>query len=244
MAPDRLRFDISHPGAVGTDALDDIEAEVNRLIRQNTPLVTRLMSPEEAVDAGALALFGEKYGEEVRVVSMGDDEDGDEKPYSVELCGGTHVERTGDIGLLRIVSESASAAGIRRIEALTGEAARRHGIGFEVALKEAAAVLKVPPADLAGRIGALMDENKKLEALARRNPPGARHRRRRFGRYPRDRRCRLRRPRARRGASQGAARHGGRPEEAAGLGRLRRGEPDRRQGGHSRSGSATTLPRV
>ncbi len=163
VAPDRLRFDISHPGAVGADALDGIEAEVNRLIRQNTPLVTRLMSPEEAVDAGALALFGEKYGEEVRVVSMGDDADGNEAPYSVELCGGTHVERTGDIGLFRIVSESASAAGIRRIEALTGEAARRHGVDLEVALREAAAVLKVPPADLAGRIGALMDENRKLE---------------------------------------------------------------------------------
>ena len=167
VAPDRLRFDISHSGAVPADALDDIEAEVNRLIRQNTPLVTRLMSPDEAVDAGALALFGEKYGEEVRVVSMGDDEDRADAPYSVELCGGTHVQRTGDIGLFRIVSESASAAGIRRIEALTGEAARRHGVDLEVALKEAAAVLKVPPADLAGRIGALVNEHKKLErALA------------------------------------------------------------------------------
>ena len=167
VAPDRLRFDISHPGAVPSDALDDIEAEVNRLIRQNTPLVTRLMSPDEAVDAGALALFGEKYGEEVRVVSMGDDEDRADAPYSVELCGGTHVQRTGDIGLFRIVSESASAAGIRRIEALTGEAARRHGVDLEVALKEAAAVLKVPPADLAERIGALVNEHKKLErALA------------------------------------------------------------------------------
>ena len=163
VAPDRLRFDISHPGAVGAHALDDIEAEVNRLVRQNTPLVTRLMSPEEAVGAGALALFGEKYGEEVRVVSMGDDEDGDNNPYSVELCGGTHVEHTGDIGLFRIVSESASAAGIRRIEALTGEAARRYGVDLEAALREAAGVLKVPPADLAGRIGALVDENKKLE---------------------------------------------------------------------------------
>ena len=163
VAPNRLRFDISHPGAVPSDALDDIEAEVNRLIRQNTPLVTRLMSPDEAVDAGALALFGEKYGEEVRVVSMGDDEDRADAPYSVELCGGTHVQRTGDIGLFRIVSESASAAGIRRIEALTGEAARRHGVDLEVALKEAAAVLKVPPADLAERIGALVNEHKKLE---------------------------------------------------------------------------------
>ena len=162
VAPDRLRFDISHSGAVAADALDDIEAEVNRLIRQNAPLVTRLMSPDEAVDAGALALFGEKYGEEVRVVSMGDDEDRADAPYSVELCGGTHVERTGDIGLFRIVGESASAAGIRRIEALTGEAARRHGVDLEATLRDAAAVLKVPPADLAGRIGALVDEHKKL----------------------------------------------------------------------------------
>ena len=163
VAPDRLRFDISHPGAIAADALDGIEAEVNRLIRENTPLVTRLMSPEEAVDAGALALFGEKYGEEVRVVSMGDGEDSAGLPYSVELCGGTHVERTGDIGLFRIVGESASAAGIRRIEALTGEAARRHGAAFEAALREAAAVLKAPPAELAGRIGALVEDHRKLE---------------------------------------------------------------------------------
>ena len=163
VAPDRLRFDISHPGAIAADALDGIEGEVNRLIRENTPLVTRLMSPEEATAAGALALFGEKYGEEVRVVSMGAGEDGAEAPYSVELCGGTHVERTGDIGLFRIVGESASAAGIRRIEALTGEAARRHGAAFETALREAAAVLKAPPGELAGRIGALVEEHRKLE---------------------------------------------------------------------------------
>ncbi len=163
VAPDRLRFDISHPGAIGPDSLDGIEAEVNRLIRENAPLVTRLMAPEEAVEAGALALFGEKYGEEVRVVSMGADADDAAAPYSVELCGGTHVERTGDIGLFRIVSEGASAAGVRRIEALTGEAARRHGAGLEAALREAAAVLKAPPAELAGRIGALVDEHRKLE---------------------------------------------------------------------------------
>ena len=163
VAPDRLRFDISHPGAVPADALDGIEAEVNRLIRRNTPLVTRLMSPEEAIEAGALALFGEKYGDEVRVVSMGDAGDDADAPYSVELCGGTHVERTGDIGLFRIVGESASAAGIRRIEALTGEAARRHGVALESALREAAAVLKAPPAELAGRIGALVAEHRTLE---------------------------------------------------------------------------------
>ena len=162
VAPDRLRFDISHPGAISPDALDRIEAEVNQLIRENAPLVTRLMAPEEAVEAGALALFGEKYGEEVRVVSMGAGGNGAEAPYSVELCGGTHVERSGDIGLFRIVSEGASAAGVRRIEALTGEAARRHGAELEAALREAAAVLKAPPAELAGRIGALVDEHRKL----------------------------------------------------------------------------------
>ena len=163
VAPDRLRFDISHPGAISASALDEIEGEVNRLVRENVPLVTRLMSPEAATEAGALALFGEKYGEEVRVVSMGEAEEGADEPYSVELCGGTHVERTGDIGVFRIVGESASAAGIRRIEALTGEAARRHGAALEAALREAAAVLKVPPAELAGRIDALVEDHKKLE---------------------------------------------------------------------------------
>ena len=168
VAPDRFRFDISHPGAIPTDALDGIEAEVNRLIRENTPLVTRLMSPEDAIEAGALALFGEKYGDEVRVVSMGEAGGGDagddaDAPYSVELCGGTHAERTGDIGLFRIVGESASAAGIRRIEALTGEVARRYGATLEAALKDAAAVLKAPPAELAGRIGALVAEHRTLE---------------------------------------------------------------------------------
>ena len=167
VAPDRLRFDISHPSAVPADALEAIEAEVNRLIRENTPLVTRLMSPDEAVEAGALALFGEKYGDEVRVVSMGSADGGAGAPYSVELCGGTHVARTGDIGLFRILGESASAAGIRRIEALTGEAARRHGAAIETALKEAAAVLKAAPADLSRRITALLDERRRLKrALA------------------------------------------------------------------------------
>ena len=167
VAPDRLRFDISHPAPIGTDTLDAIEAEVNQLIRANTPLVTRLMSPDEAVDAGALALFGEKYGEEVRVVSMGAADGDDATPFSVELCGGTHVARTGDIGMFRIVNESATAAGVRRIEALTGEAARRHAVELETELKKAAAVLKVSPAEIGARLGALLDERKRLErALA------------------------------------------------------------------------------
>ena len=162
VAPDRLRFDIGHPGAVPAEALEAVEAEVNRLIRQNTPLVTRLMSPDEAIAAGALALFGEKYGEEVRVVSMGR-ADGESRPYSVELCGGTHVARTGDIGSFRIVGETAAAAGVRRIEALTGEAARRYGAALEAALEEASSLLKAAPADLPRRIEALIAERKALE---------------------------------------------------------------------------------
>ena len=162
VAPDRLRFDIGHPGAVPAEALESVEEEVNRLIRQNTPLVTRLMSPDEAMAAGALALFGEKYGEEVRVVSIGR-ADGEGRPYSVELCGGTHVARTGDIGSFRIVGETAAAAGVRRIEALTGEAARRHGAALEAALKAAAALLKAAPAALPRRIEALLEERKALE---------------------------------------------------------------------------------
>ena len=162
VAPDRLRFDIGHPGAVPAGALEAVEAEVNRLIRQNTPLVTRLMSPDEAIAAGALALFGEKYGEEVRVVSMGR-ADGESRPYSVELCGGTHVARTGDIGSFRILGETAAAAGVRRIEALTGEAARRHGAALETVLKEASSLLKAAPAELPRRIEALIEERKALE---------------------------------------------------------------------------------
>ncbi len=160
VAPDRLRFDISHGSPIAPEMLEEVEAEVNRQIRANAPAVTRLMSPEDAMGAGALALFGEKYGEEVRVVSMGGEE---ASPYSVELCGGTHVARTGDIGLFRIVGESGTAAGIRRIEALTGEAARRHGALLEAQLKAAADLLKVAPADLAGRIEALMEERRRLE---------------------------------------------------------------------------------
>ena len=162
VAPDRLRFDIGHPGAVPAEALESVEEEVNRLIRQNTPLVTRLMSPDEAMAAGALALFGEKYGAEVRVVSMGR-ADGEGRPYSVELCGGTHVARTGDIGSFRIVGETAAAAGVRRIEALTGEAARRHGAALEAALRASAALLKAAPAALPRRIEALLEERKALE---------------------------------------------------------------------------------
>ncbi|MFQ5535645.1 MAG: alanine--tRNA ligase, partial [Sphingomonadales bacterium] len=162
VGPDRLRFDISHPKAVTDDEIDAVEAGVNRLIAANSTVTTHLMAPEEAIKAGAMALFGEKYGDEVRVVSMGDrGEDG--SYFSTELCGGTHAARTGDIGQFRIVSEGAVGAGIRRIEALTGEAARRFGSEQEDCLTAAATALKVAPAQLGERITALLDERKKLE---------------------------------------------------------------------------------
>ena len=160
VAPDRLRFDISHPKAMNAEERDAVEAEVNERIRENSPLVTRLTTPEEAVENGALALFGEKYGDEVRVVSMGK---GGDTPYSVELCGGTHVRRAGDIGMFTIVSEAAAAAGVRRIEALTGEAARRHARDQESYLAEASGLVKSTAGELAPRIEALLEERRQLE---------------------------------------------------------------------------------
>ncbi len=161
VAPDRLRFDISHPKALSESELSMVEADVNEQIRCNELVETRLMTPEEAVEAGALALFGEKYGDEVRVVAMGS-QDGD-VVYSTELCGGTHVRRTGDIGLFKIVSEAAVAAGVRRIEALTGASALRHINDRENLLKSAAAALKSAPVEINTRIEALLDERRRLE---------------------------------------------------------------------------------
>ena len=161
VAADRLRFDISHPKAVAPAELEAVEADVNAQIRANTDVVTRSMNADDAVEAGALALFGEKYGEEVRVVAMGRGDEG--KPYSVELCGGTHVRRTGDIGLFTIVGEAATAAGIRRIEALTGEAARCHARDQAAMLADAAQALKAAPAEVPARVQALLDERKRLE---------------------------------------------------------------------------------
>ncbi|HYM31093.1 MAG TPA: alanine--tRNA ligase, partial [Candidatus Cybelea sp.] len=164
VAPERLRFDISHPKPLAEDEIAAVEAEVNAQVLANTEVTTRLMTPPEAIEAGALALFGEKYGDEVRVVGMGHNSQGaGEKPFSVELCGGTHVRRTGDIGLFKIVGEGAVAAGVRRIEALTGEAAREYLNEQERTLKEAAAVLKSPPAGVPARIAQLLDERRKLE---------------------------------------------------------------------------------
>ncbi len=160
VAGERLRFDISHPKPISAEDMAFIEAEVNKQVRANTPVVTRLMTPEEAIDAGAMALFGEKYGDEVRVLSMG--EDGN-KPYSIELCGGTHARRTGDIGLFKVIGESAVAAGVRRIEAVTGAAAEAYVNAEENTLQQAAALLRVGSADLASRIEGLLEERKRLE---------------------------------------------------------------------------------
>ncbi|MCY4067375.1 MAG: DHHA1 domain-containing protein, partial [Rhodospirillaceae bacterium] len=164
VGPERLRFDFSHPKALAPDEIAAVEDDVNRRIRANGDVATRLMTLDAAVEAGALALFGEKYGEEVRVVSMGPPAPGEAGDfYSTELCGGTHVRRTGDIGLFRILSESAVAAGVRRIEVATGAAAERHARAEAQALAGAAAVLKTAAADLPARVAALLDERKKLE---------------------------------------------------------------------------------
>jgi alanyl-tRNA synthetase len=160
VAPDRLRFDVSHPKPMSDEELATVAADVNQEIHRNTDVTTRLMTPDEAVAAGAMALFGEKYGDEVRVVTMGGTHN---MPYSVELCGGTHATRTGDIGLMKIVSESAVAAGVRRIEAVTGSAAIAHMNQTEGLLNEAAAALNVPPAGLPERLRALVEERKRLE---------------------------------------------------------------------------------
>ena len=165
-AADRLRFDFSHSAAISAPDLQTIEAEVNAFIRQNSPVETRIMTPDDARAIGAQALFGEKYGEEVRVVSMGTLEGSgkgtDGKTYSLELCGGTHVGRTGDIGSMVILSESASSAGVRRIEALTGQAALDHLRQQDARLNDIAAIIKAPASELADRIRALFDERKAL----------------------------------------------------------------------------------
>jgi alanyl-tRNA synthetase len=168
VAPDRLRFDFSHQKPMSTQEIAEVEARANAVVLQNASVETRLMALDDALESGAMALFGEKYGDEVRVVSMGEEPgvgpgDQSNKRWSVELCGGTHVKRTGDIGLVKIVGESASAAGVRRIEALTADAARGYLAEQETRLKEAAAALHVRPEDVVARVQALMDERKQLE---------------------------------------------------------------------------------
>jgi alanyl-tRNA synthetase len=162
VAPDRMRFDFSHPRPVSEADVAAIEAEVNERIRGNGEVRTRLLTPDAAVAEGALALFGEKYGDEVRVVSMGAG-NGADQPYSVELCGGTHVRRTGDVGLFKIVGESSVASGVRRVEALTGPAAEAYLAEEEGLLRQSAAVLRTSPAELPARLARLVDEHRRLE---------------------------------------------------------------------------------
>jgi alanyl-tRNA synthetase len=164
VAPDRLRFDISHPKPISAEEINRVEDIVNDKVLENSAVTTRLMAVDDAIASGARALFGEKYGEEVRVVAMGDTGEGaNALGWSVELCGGTHVRRTGDIGLVSVVGESAVAAGVRRIEALTGQVARRaanHIIGLA---KAASAELRTQVEDVPDRIAALIEERKRLE---------------------------------------------------------------------------------
>lgn len=159
---ERMRFDFSHGGPLSADELKRIETEVNAVILQNEQARTELMAPEEAINAGAVALFGEKYGDEVRVLTLGHGLDGSER-YSVELCGGTHVARTGDIALFKIVSETGIAAGVRRVEALTGEAARQYLLDEANVAESLAAQFKVPVAQVEARVEALVAERKRLE---------------------------------------------------------------------------------
>ncbi|MBW0157222.1 alanine--tRNA ligase [Sedimentimonas flavescens] len=165
-AEDRLRFDFSHAKSMSAEEIAQVEAEVNAFIRQNTPVETRIMTPDDARGLGAQALFGEKYGDEVRVVSMGEllgsGKGADGKTYSLELCGGTHVRRTGDIGAFVALGDSASSAGVRRFEALTGQAALDHLKAQNDRLAEAAAALKTSPLDLVERVKALAEERKSL----------------------------------------------------------------------------------
>jgi alanyl-tRNA synthetase len=162
--PNRLRFDFSHSKPVSAEDLATVENIANSIILQNDGVNTRLMSVDAAIAEGAMALFGEKYGDEVRVVSMGRNEPGEARPiYSLELCGGTHVARTGDIGLVKIVAESASSAGVRRMEALAGDAARAYLVEQDKRVAQAAAALKVSQSDVVSRIETLVEERRKLE---------------------------------------------------------------------------------
>ncbi|MHC9237497.1 alanine--tRNA ligase [Pseudooceanicola sp. 502str34] len=164
-APDRLRFDFSHSAALSAEEIAQVERDVNAYIRQNTPVETRIMTPDDARAIGAQALFGEKYGDEVRVVSMGRADTGkgpDGKTYSIELCGGTHVTRTGDIGAFALTGETASSAGVRRIEALTGAAAMAELRGRDQSLSEIEGLLKTGRDEVVARVRALLDERKAL----------------------------------------------------------------------------------
>jgi alanyl-tRNA synthetase len=162
--PNRLRFDFSHTKPLSAEDLASVESMSNAIVQQNDLVTTRLMSVDDAIAEGAMALFGEKYGDEVRVVSMGRNPAGSQRPvYSLELCGGTHVSRTGDIGLIKVLSESAIAAGVRRIEALAGEAARTYLDAQDMRVQQVSAILKTPAGQLVERVEALVEERRKLE---------------------------------------------------------------------------------
>jgi alanyl-tRNA synthetase len=166
VAPDRLRFDFSHPKPMSSEEIERVEDVANDIVLQNAPVVTRLLSREDAIASGARALFGEKYGDEVRVVAMGQNPStsgGNAMGWSIELCGGTHVNRTGDIGIISVVSDSGVAAGVRRIEALTGKPARVNANNFVRLAKATASELRVPPEDMPSRVTALLDERRRLE---------------------------------------------------------------------------------
>jgi alanyl-tRNA synthetase len=167
VAPDRLRFDFSHPKPMTSEELARVEDIANDVVLENAPLITRLLSRDDAIASGARALFGEKYGDEVRVVAMGRDPStsagGNTMGWSVELCGGTHVNRTGDIGVISIVAEGGVSSGVRRIEALTGKAARHHANNLGRLAKATASELRVPLEEMPGRVTALIDERKRLE---------------------------------------------------------------------------------
>ena len=165
VGPDRLRFDFSHTKPMNAEELRRVEDLANAITAQNSTVETRLMALEDARETGAMALFGEKYGDEVRVVSMGlpDDARRPNKPWSIELCGGTHVARTGDIGLIRILAEGGSSAGVRRIEALTGDGARAHLLTQDERVREAAGLLRARPEELVERVKVLLAERRTLE---------------------------------------------------------------------------------
>ena len=162
---DRLRFDFSHPKPISADELARVEEIANAVVLQNTDVTTRLMSIDDARASGAQALFGEKYGDEVRVVAMGRQTDGNRtgRAFSIELCGGTHVRRTGDIGLVSVVMESAVAAGVRRLEALTAKGARRHLVEQDKRVRDLAASLKVAQSEVVARVEVIADERRKFE---------------------------------------------------------------------------------
>src|SRR6185295_16619673 len=163
--PARLRFDFSHPKPMSAAEVAAVESMANAFVLQNSPVETRLMALEDALETGAMALFGEKYGDEVRVVSMGVGTAGAKanKAWSVELCGGTHVGRTGDIGLIKVTGESASSAGVRRIEALTADGARAYLADQDSRVRELTQLLRAKPDELVERVRALIEERKQLE---------------------------------------------------------------------------------